>query len=130
MTMANNQQDTGLQIVTLSELKQQMRVEESYEDALITEYGKAAERYVITDTRRTLAELDIMGYKERQGTIPATDPGVQYFPAPLKVSILMLAAHLYRNREPVAAGVTPAAVPYTLEAFIKPYVRLTNDNSE
>ena len=130
MTMANNQQTPGLQIVTLSELKQQMRVEESFDDAIITDYGKAAERYVITDTRRTLAELDIMGYKEIQGTVPASDPGTEYFPAPLKVSILMLAAHLYRNREPVAAGVSPAAVPYTLEAFIKPYVRLTNDHSE
>ena len=129
--MANNTQDsTGLQVVTLAELKQQMRVEESYEDALITEYGKAAERYVITDTRRTLAELNAIGYEETQGTDPVTNPGVQYFPAPLKVAILMFAANLYRNREPVAAGVTPAAVPYTLEAMIKPYVRLTHDNSK
>jgi len=129
--MADNEQNnTTLQVVTLAELKQQMRVEESYEDALITEYGKAAERYVITDTRRTLSELNAIGYEETQGTEPVSDPGVQYFPAPLKVAILMFAANLYRNREPVAAGVTPAAIPYTLEAMIKPYVRLTHDNRE
>ena len=127
--MANeSQNNTTLQVVTLAELKQQMRVEESYEDALITEYGKAAERYVITDTRRTLSELNTIGYEETQGLKILTDPGVEYFPAPLKVAILMLAANLYRNREPVAAGVTPAVVPYTLEAFIKPYVRLTSDD--
>lgn len=127
--MAQSHNNASLQVVTLAELKQQMRVEESYEDALITEYGKAAERYIITDTRRTLSELNAIGYEETQGTAPAGDPGVAYFPAPLKVAILMFAANLYRNREPVAAGVTPAAVPYTLDAMIKPYVRLTHDNS-
>lgn len=130
--MARNQQnnDTGLQVVTLDELKQQMRVEESYEDALITNYGKAAERYVIGDTRRTLSELNTIGYEESQGAVPASDPGVEYFPPMLKVAILMLAANLYRNREPVATGVTPAAIPYTLEAMIKPYVRLTHADSK
>jgi len=126
--MPQNNETNGLQVVTLAELKQQMRVEETFEDALITEYGKAAERYVITDTRRTLAELNAIGYEETQGTAPVDDPGVEYFPAPLKVAVLLFAANLYRNREPVAAGVTPAVVPYTLEAMIKPYVKLTTDD--
>lgn len=129
--MANNTQDnTGLQVVTLAELKQQMRVEESYEDTLITEYGKAAERYVITDTRRTLAELNAIGYEETQGTDPVADPGVQYFPAPLKVAILMFAANLYRNREPVVTGTISSTIPCTLDAMIKPYVKLTHDNGQ
>lgn len=131
MARNTNDNSTGLRVVTLDELKKQMRVEDSYDDSIITSYGKAAEQYVINDTRHSLAELNIRGYEETQGTTPSSDPGVQYFPDMLKVAILLLAANLYRNREPVAAGVTPAAVPYTLEAFIKPYVRLVrDDNSE
>lgn len=103
-----------------------MRVEENNEDALITDYGKAAERQIIGETRRSLAELCVRGYQEANGTDApeGTTPGVEWFPSPLKVAILMFAANLYRNREPVAAGVTVAAIPYTLEVMVKPYVKL------
>ena len=122
----SNTQSQSLQIVTLGELKAQMRVEESVEDALITQYGIAAERQIISDTRRSLDELCVMGYMEYYGTdVPeGITPGVAWFPFPLKVAILMFAANLYRNREPVAAGVTVQAVPYTLEVMVKPYVKL------
>ena len=43
----------------------------------------------------------------------------------MKVAILMLAAHSHRNREPVAA-VAQNAVPYTLDFYIKPYVKLSD----
>ena len=125
MIMPENNNKPALQIVTLDELKQQMRVEESIEDNIITEYGIAAERQIISETRRSLEELCVRGYIDYHGNEPdGITPGVAWFPSPLKVAILMFAANLYRNREPVAAGVTVAAIPYTLEVMVKPYVKL------
>lgn len=43
-------------------------------------------------------------------------------PAPLKQAILLIAANLYANREPVAYGV-PQRIPYTLDYLIEPYVK-------
>lgn len=105
----------ALKTVTLEELKQQMREDFDGEDELITLYGEAAEDAVISATRRTIGELEKMGRAE----------GGNGFPARLKVAILMLAAHSHRNREPVAA-VAQNAVPYTLDFYIKPYVKLSD----
>ena len=104
----------ALKIVTLDELKAQMREDFDGEDALITLYGEAAEDAVIGATRRTYEELVSMCKEE----------GGEGFPARLKVAILMLAAHSHRNREPVAA-VAQNAVPYALDMYIKPYVKLS-----
>jgi hypothetical protein len=116
----------------MSELKAQMRVEEDDEDASILSYGLAAENYVIDETRRSLEELCRRGYRESTGVEPdpEAEVSVSWFPSMLKVAVLLMAANLYRNREPVAAGVTPVAVPYTLEALVKPYVRLSDDNGQ
>lgn len=122
--MAQNDKPS-LQIVSLDELKLQMRVEEDAEDDIITQYGIAAERQVITETRRTKNELLEIGYNEQHDTPPNGTIDVVWFPAPLRVAILMLAANLYRNREPVAAGVSVAPIPYTIEVLVKPYVRLS-----
>lgn len=104
----------GLRVVTLDELKAQMREDWDGEDELITLYGEAAEQAVIGATRRTAEELTAMGVAE----------GCGGFPARLKVAVLMLAAHSHRNREPVAA-VAQNAVPYTLDMYVKPYVKLS-----
>lgn len=103
---------SGLKVVTLNELKAQMHIDECIdaEDSLIITYGIAAEDQVIGMTRRSLEDLSADGK----------------FPAPLKVAVLMFAAHLYRNREPVATGATPAAIPYTLETLVKPFVKLSD----
>ena len=42
-------------------------------------------------------------------------------PAPLKQAMLLIAANLYANREPVAFGV-PQRIPYTLDYLIEPYI--------
>lgn len=103
-----------LKVVTLEELKAQMREDFDGEDELIKLYGEAAEDAVIGATRRTFEELVEMGVKE----------GGDGFPARLKVAVLMLAAHSHRNREPVSA-VAQNAVPYALDMYIKPYVKLS-----
>lgn len=105
----------ALKIVTLEELKAQMREDFDGEDDLIRLYGEAAEDAVIGATRRTLDELIDMGKAE----------GGEGFPARLKVAILMLAAHSHRNREPVAA-VAQNVVPYAFDMYIKPYVKLSD----
>lgn len=123
----------ALKVVTLEELKAQMREDWDGEDDLITLYGEAAEDAVIGATRRTYEELCRLGYTEQTGVkidisaaLPdETLPGGVWFPSRLKVAILMLAAHSHRNREPVAA-VAQNAVPYTLDFYIKPYVKLSD----
>jgi hypothetical protein len=45
-------------------------------------------------------------------------------PAPLKQAMLLIAANLYANREPVAYGV-PQRIPYTLDYLIQPYIKYT-----
>lgn len=100
--------------MTLEQLKAQMREDFDGEDQLIEIYGEAAEKAVVKSTRRTYEELVEIARKE----------GDEDFPPMLKVAILMLAAHSHRNREPVAA-VSQNAVPYAIDMYIKPYVKLS-----
>lgn len=126
-----SRQGESLRIVTLDELKAQMRVEDTVEDELVCAYGRAAEGTVLRHTRRSVSELALMNYEEQNGPLPdgAAAPGVEWFPASLKVAILMLAAHLYRNREVAGVG-SMTAIPYTMETLVKPWTRLGNDNGE
>ena len=57
----------GLKVVTLEELKAQMREDFDGEDELIRLYGEAAEDAVIGATRRTFKELCRIGYYEQNG---------------------------------------------------------------
>lgn len=110
-----------LRVVTLEELKSQMRVDFEDEDDIITLYGSAAEDAVIEGTHRTLEELKRMGYAEKNnGSLDG-----ELFPHRLKLAILILAAHSYRNREPVAS-IAQNAVPYSLDIYCKPYRKLTD----
>ena len=103
----------SLRVVTLEEIKAQVREDFDGEDHLIETYGKAAESAVINATRRSFEELVAMGEKEGEK-----------FPSMLKVAILMLAANLYKNREP-QASVSQNIVPYGVDMYIKPYVKLS-----
>ena len=121
----------AFRIVTLDELKQQMRVDFEDEDEIISLYGVAAEDMVISDTRRSVEELNLMGYMEKHGEEPDDDEAdevaadILNFPKKLKLAILMLAAHFYRNREPVAS-IAQNCVPMLYEALTKPYRKLTS----
>ena len=112
----------GLRVVTMDELKMQMRVDLEEEDVIIEAYGIAAEDAVVSMTRRTLEELAVIGRTEAQLTGEVEDVAAD-FPARLKIAVLMLAAHWYRNREPVAT-VAMNAVPYAMEVLVKPYRKL------
>lgn len=114
-----------LKVVTLEELKMQMREDFCEEDELINLYGAAAEDAVIASTRRSYEELCRLGYAESTGHLPDDEvlPEGEWFPSRLKLAVLMLAAHSFRNREPVAS-VAQNAVPYTIDFYVKPYRKL------
>lgn len=99
-----------LQFLTLDDIKAQCRVDFEDDDALLAQYGRAAEDAVVRETRRSVEEL--------------TELGGGAVPQPLKLAALMLTAHFYRLREPVS-GVTQDAVPYALDYLVKPFVKLT-----
>lgn len=114
----------ALKVVNIEELKQQMRVDFEEENEIIALYGEAAEDVVIKGTRRTLEELCRIGYEEQTGEIaPEELPDGNWFPVRLKLAVLMMAAHSYRNREPVAS-VGQNIVPYAYDVLVKPYRRL------
>lgn len=118
-------------VVTLEELKQQMHVDFEDENDIISLYGVTAEDRVISGTRRSVEELNLMGYIEQNGepenTAAADEAAgdILNFPKSLKLAILMLAAHFYRNREPVAS-IAQNCVPMSYEALVKPYRKLTD----
>lgn len=56
---------SDLRVVTLDELKAQMRVDFEDEDEIIRLYGRAAEDAIISGTYRTLEELKRIGYAEK-----------------------------------------------------------------
>lgn len=102
-----------LNLVTMKELKQQMRVDFDEEDELILLYGVTAQNTILNMIRRGSTEI---GYYDEDGEY-------KVFPQ-IKTAILILAAHLYKNREPVSS-VAQNAVPYSISVLIKPYIRLS-----
>lgn len=104
----------SLQIVTLDELKLQMRVDFEEDDQLILLYGIAAESSVLAACNRNKDEL------EAENALR----GGEGFPAAVYAAILMFASHLYRNRENVSSF-RQFEVPYTLDYLLKPWTKLT-----
>lgn len=104
-----------LEVLTLEELKAQMRVDFEEDDNIITAYGRAAEEAVESYCRRSISEL--IAENEARGRTG--------FPYTVKVCMLMLASHLYRRREPVES-VSQTAVPYTFEFMLKDWVKLSS----
>ncbi|MCM1484077.1 MAG: head-tail connector protein [Muribaculaceae bacterium] len=92
-------------------LKKHVRADDfSEDDGYLAHLLDAAEEYVVIATRRTVEEL--------------TDGNGGEFPAPLKHAVMMLAAHWYNQREAVSGG-QMAEVPYTVQALVKPFIKLT-----
>lgn len=93
-------------------LKFQLRIEPDFtgQDVLLTQCWDAAIAYVLTETRRTLAEL--------------TDDFTGTLKSDIRQAVLLLAAHFY-NAPSATDAKSPSAVPYALDAILKPYTRLT-----
>lgn len=102
-------------VVDLALFKKHVRADDfADDDEYLQHLLDAAEISVITATNRTETEL--------------TERGGGSFPADLKHAVMMLAAHLYNQRESVSS-VQMHSVPDALQAFIKPYRKLVSDDS-
>lgn len=101
--------------VNLDDFKKHVRADDyTDDDTLLQGYLDAAEAWVIRSTERTKTELETL-----------TDDGT--FPLPLKHAVCMLAAHWFNQREAVSGG-SLQEVPYSLQALIKPYRKLAEDD--
>lgn len=109
----------GLRFTTKSQLKKQMRVDDTDEDDLIILYGRAAEDAVIDSTNRTFLELCEIGRIEQN--LPEGTENI--FPTRLIQATLMLASHFYRNRE-LVSSISQNIVPHAYDVLIKPYRKL------
>lgn len=101
----------SLRIVTLDEIKQQIRYDESLgslEDEQLTSDGETAEQAVLNDIQRTLEDLT-----ETYGAVPQ----------PLKKAVLMLVDDYYHHRG--ATTSMPASSKVNgYDHLIKPYMRI------
>ena len=99
--------------VDIALLKQHVRADDfSDDDVYLGHLLDAAEQYVIASTNRSSDELLSMGDGE-------------HLPATLQQAILLIAGHWYNQREGVS-NVQMAEVPYTIQALIKPYRKLSD----
>ncbi|MEE3636955.1 MULTISPECIES: head-tail connector protein [Pseudomonas] len=122
-------------MLTLEEIKAHCRLEldETEEDALLQAYGRAARRKVETATGRRLflvvlpldAPPDAGGDEDylrgllpenaSENALPVTDD--------VRLAMLMLVAHWYRNREPVTEATAGGskALPLAFDSLVGPY---------
>ena len=144
-----------LKVVSLEELKAQMREDFDGEDELIKLYGEAAEDAVIGATRRSFKELCRMGYYEQNGEYPLEEsvpeedtPSEEPLPVdelegetpeevpsdpisekawfPSRLKVAILMLAAHSHRNrEPVAAVAQNAVPYAFDMYIKPYVKLS-----
>lgn len=102
--------------LTLDTIKAQLRIEADFtaENTLLESYGEAAEDTLLNYLNRPYQDII-----ERYGKVPL----------PLVQASLMLVDVSYQHRSPI--NVTNISlVPYTFDLLVKPYMRLTSDESE
>lgn len=98
--------------VDLELLKKHVRADDfSDDDDYLANLLETAREAIICATSRTEAELCALGGGR--------------FPLMLDRAILLLAGHWYNQRE-AAATVSMQEVPYTLQALVKPFRKLTS----
>ena len=102
--------------LTLERIKQQCRIEPDFteEDSLLEMYGESAEEVLLNHLYRSYEDL-----MEVYGRIPA----------PLVHASLMLVDVSYQHRSPVSPQ-NMSIVPYTFDILVKPYMRLTYNESD
>ena len=98
--------------LTINWIKQHSRIDFNCEDDLLELYGNAAEQTVLNICNRSYENI-----METYGEVPA----------PLFVAALQLVEVAYTHRSPDAIQ-QPYLVPYTFDAMVKPYMRLTSNN--
>lgn len=94
-------------------IHQHLRLDTSLEDTLLELYAESAEATVLQLTRRTVDDL-----VEEYGEVPR----------PLILASLMLVDLSYQHRT-MASAQSMSMVPYTFDLLVKPYMRLTTDDT-
>lgn len=94
--------------VSLDDLKQHLNLDGDADDALLTSKIAAAEAYVD-------AFLDVKLDEYEADSLPV--------PAPIIAAIMMVAAHLYENREATLVGVNGQILPLGVHELLSPYRR-------
>ncbi len=97
-----------MEIVSLEQIKTNSRIDGNEEDGIVEQIGETAETLVQAIMERPWEDL-----QQEFGTVPA----------PVVRAVLCLADHLYTHRAAVS-GTALYAVPYTIDAMLKPYCRL------
>jgi hypothetical protein len=103
-----------LMLLTLEEIKRQLRLEEDYsdEDSLLEALGKAAQSRTETYLNRKL-----------YGTapdVPADDPDGLLIPDDIRLGMLLLVTHFYENRSSVTE-VEKTEMPQSYTWLVGPY---------
>ena len=94
----------------LNLLKKHIQVEDyDGDDDYLSHLLSVAQDYVINSTNRSYEELIVIN-----GELPVM----------LQEAVLLVAGHLYANREGVSKN-NMIEVPYTIQALIKPYRKLS-----
>ena len=88
------------------------------EDTLLTAYGSASENALLRVCNRTYDDL-LENFGEDG------EKGGKVVPPDFRIAALMLAKHLYEHRGPTE-NVSLSMVPYSIDLFIKPFMRLTS----
>ncbi|RCW85436.1 head-tail connector protein [Phyllobacterium bourgognense] len=91
-----------MSIVTTSLLKMQLNIDHSEDDELLQQKLEAAEAWIANYTGTPWTEFDTV-------------------PADLKEGVLLLAGHLYENREATLVGIDAHELPFGLLDMIRPY---------
>lgn len=103
-----------LRVLTIEKMKAQIRDVQDEELELLKTWGIACESVIIDMTNRTFDELEKWNDVHGIG-----------FPEALESAMLLLVAHLFRNREPVSS-ISQNMVPFTIAMLVKPYTKLSN----
>ena len=100
--------------LTLEKIKANSRIDGNDEDVILTAYGNAAEQGILRLLNRTWEDVcENLSEEDVQGG--------------LTIAGLLLVDHLYKHRGPTE-NVQAYQIPYSIDMWVKPYMRLT-DNS-
>lgn len=99
-------------LLDLATVKLHLRVDDSAEDALISLYVTAAEEFAMQFLGRTIYATTLAQGADTAGIV--INPAIQ-------AALLLIAGHLYANREDVLVGVSATQLPNGAQYLLQPY---------
>ena len=99
-------------LLDLATVKLHLRGTEPEEDALIGVYALAAEEFAMQFLGRTIYATELAQGLDTAGIV---------INAAITAAMLLIAGHLYANREDVVSGVSVAQLPSGAQHLLQPY---------